>query len=333
MASPNNKKLSILYILQVLRDFSDESHLLSQQNIIDKVSNLYGMQLERKSVSANIDALIDFGFDIVKSSKGCYLAERELEQSEISFLIDALFSSKSITAKQSKDIANKLSKFLSKYNRKKYNYIYKADQITRSNNKQLFYTIDILNEAIEKKKKVSFNYKRTFLDKDKIEKQENKIYTVNPYFLINNQGKYYLVCNYDYFDSITNYRVERISNIKILDEEVKPVSKLKGIENEFDIAKYANENIYMFNAEAVEATIKINDEYAISYILDWFGENTYIYKKNNEIFADIKANKQALIYWCLQYGENIELTTPISVRKEIYKIANKISSIYKFDDK
>ena len=48
---------------------------------------------------ANIDNLIDFGFDIIKiPHKGCYLGERVLEPSEVSFIVDALFSSKSISA-------------------------------------------------------------------------------------------------------------------------------------------------------------------------------------------------------------------------------------------
>ena len=35
--SPNNKKLSILYVLDILKSYSDEDHLLTQSQIAEKV--------------------------------------------------------------------------------------------------------------------------------------------------------------------------------------------------------------------------------------------------------------------------------------------------------
>lgn len=325
MASSSNKKLSILYILEILREYSDENHLLTQAEIIDKLNSLYGMECERKSVSSNIDSLIDFGYDIVKQSNGCYLASREFEPSEIQFLIDSVFSSKIINSKYSKELANKISNFLSSYQRKQYNYVYKADAINRTNNKQIFYTIDIISEAIRLNKKIEFNYKRFTLEENK---NNNKKYKINPYFLVNNQGTYYLVCNYDYFDKIANYKINRIENIKILDEPIKPIKELKGCEKGFDIAKYTNENIYLFSNEAISATLKISNEYALTYVDDWFGKNAKIYKKNNNYYADLKVNEQALIYWCLQYGESVEIIEPKETREKIKNSLNNILNKY-----
>ena len=41
MSSPGSKKLSILYILEILRDYSDENHLLTQAEIARKLFNIY----------------------------------------------------------------------------------------------------------------------------------------------------------------------------------------------------------------------------------------------------------------------------------------------------
>lgn len=328
MALPSNKKLSILYILEILKEYSDENHLLTQADIIYKMETLYGMECERKSIGSNIDSLMDFGYDIVKTSNGCYLASREFESSEIQFLVDAVFSSSSINSRYSKELTSKLSKCLSKYERKQYDYIYKADDLNKSDSKQLFYTIEILNEAIKKGKQVEFNYNRFYIDEEKREKKKKKTYVINPYFLINNQGKYYLVCNYDYYDEIANYKVEKIENIKILDSDVKPIERLKDCEKGIDIAKYANENIYMFSNATVRAKIMIEDEYTVNYVADWFGKNVKFYKENDKIYADVKANEQALIYWCLQYGESIELVEPIGVRKKIKQIVVKMMNKY-----
>ena len=325
MSLPSNKKLSILYILEVLKEYSDISHLLTQEEIINKIYNNYGLELERKSISNNIDSLIDFGYDIVKTKNGCYLNSREFENSEIQFLIDAIFSSKSISSKHCKELANKLSKILSEYDRKQYNYIYKADSVNRTNNKQLFYTIEILNEAIKEGRQVELIYNRFYLN--------NKMTTpriINPYFLINNQGVYYLVCNYDCYDEIANYKIDKIENIKILDSKVKSINKLKGCENGVDFVKYANDNVYMFSNDIVDAKIKIDKEYTVDYVVDWFGKNAKVYVKDDIIYADIKVNEQALIYWCLQYGENVELIEPIATRNKIKEVV--YSMVEKYDN-
>ena len=330
MAYSGNKKLSIIYILEILKEFSDEKHPLTQNDILKKLYNQYGMECERKSVGANIDNLIDAGYDIVKcEGGGCYLGEREFEQSEISFLVDAVFSSRAIDSVKSKKLAEKLSAFSSKFNQKKYNYIYKSDEISRTSNKQLFYTIDVLHDAIEQKKQVEFSYDRPYISKENIEKQQNKKYVVNPYFLVNNQGRYYLVCNCDKYCDIANYKLEQIKDIKILETDAKPITKVKGFENGLNISKYANENIYMFSADSVNATLKLYDEYTVSIILDWFGKNASVYQKNGELFADVKANDKALVYWCLQYGEHVELLSPQVVRDKIKAAIDNMAKRYK----
>ena len=43
MASDTNKKLIILYVLEILKKYSDSSHPLTQQEIIKKIESIYGM--------------------------------------------------------------------------------------------------------------------------------------------------------------------------------------------------------------------------------------------------------------------------------------------------
>lgn len=330
MPLESNKKLYIMYILKTLKEYSDENNPLRQVDIISKIKNNFDVILDRKTVSRTIDSLIDMGIDIVKlDGGGCYIADRELEPSEITYLIDAIFSSKSISSKQALNLTKKLSNMLSVHKRKKYNYMYKVEEINRTDNKQLFYTIDQISEAIENGKQISFNYDRYYFDEEQKTKQKDKEYIINPYFMVNNQGKYYLVCNYDYFDDIDNYRIEQIKNVKILDTPVKPITKLSGCEQGIDKSKYINENIYMFNTETVTAKIKIHNPYSVNYVLEWFGKDTNIYKENDEIFATIKANETSLIYWCLQYGESVELVSPESTRKEIKEIVEEMGRRYK----
>ena len=64
-----------------------------------------------------------------------------------------------------------------------------------------------------------------------------------PGYVKANDGKYYLICNFDKYDDISNYRLDRIMNLKILDESVKPFKSLIGADGQsLDLVKYMKEH-------------------------------------------------------------------------------------------
>ena len=139
MSMIENKKASILLILKVLQEYSDEDHFLTQQDIIDKVDELYGIELERKSVAFSISLLQELDYDINKSPRGGYaLLSRDFDNSEIRYIVDSLFCSKSISGKQAACLSKKLNACLSRYQRKDYDFIQKSAVINRSENAELF---------------------------------------------------------------------------------------------------------------------------------------------------------------------------------------------------
>lgn len=329
-----DKRFLILRVYEILSDYTDFDHHIKKADIVRKLEERYGLIIERKTVYQAIKDLKKFGktygIEIVDDVDGVFLACRRLDKAEIAFLIDSIFSSKSIGQKDAQNLIEKLQGYLSKYERKNFNYIVKSGEVNRTNNKENFYNIELLLEAIEKGKKVQFNYNRFYVDALQNEKKKNRRLVASPYYLVNNQGKYYLVCNNNYFDDIANYRVDRMSNVEVLEDDRKPLDTIKDCKN-FDVVKYANENIYMFSNDTVDAKVRIDSEYSVSYVQDWFGKNANIFIDENDckIYARIHSNEQALIYWCLQYGENIELVEPASTRKKIKEIIDKMKKNYK----
>jgi len=316
----SNKKLNILCILRILQEDSDEDNPLTYREIATKMHSMYGMDCERKSVGANIDSLIDFGYDIVRlAGGGCYLREREFEQSEVTYLIDAVFGSKNISGRHAKELAAKLSGLRSKFEQRRYNYIYKAYDINRNYSKSFFHNIEVLIDAIDSGKRVSFAYGK------------DKRYIVNPYFLLQCHGKYYLVCNRHGYCNLSNYKIWMIDDIKILNDDVTPVSKITGYEDGLDIARYANENIYPFGDSSVPVVLKIKD-WAVDIVKEWFGHGANIYTKKedggSQLYAAVKASKEAMVYWALQYGEGIEVMEPIEIRNKVVELIGSIAVKY-----
>ncbi len=324
MAISSNKKLLIAYIYKILEEYSDEHHPLRQQDIIELLGQLYGMECERKAISANLQNLEELGVNIFRiPNRGVYMGQRTLEPSEVTFLVDAIFSCKAISSRHSLELSEKLFQNLSKYQRKKYNYIYKANQIARSDNRQTFYIIDLLGEAISQKKKISFHYISYNLTG-----QVKKPATVNPYFLISNSGKYYLVCYNPHHECLSNYRIDRIADVHITEESALPLVQVPGINKNFDIAEYANENIHMFGVGTVTAELRIKDTTAISYIYDWFGQNAAIFDRDGQIIARVRVDEQAIIYWVLQYSDFVELLSPAGTRQKVLRMVQDMMNMY-----
>lgn len=328
-----NKKASILLILKVLEEYSDEDHFLTQQDIIDKVDELYGIELERKSVAFSISLLQELDYDINKSPRGGYaLLSRDFDNSEIRFITDALFSSKCLNGKQAADLSKKLNSCLSKYQRKDYNFIYKSNEINRSENKEVFYTLELIEEAKRRGKRISFQY-LTFDENGKpITKRDGFRYIVSPYYSVNSGGRYFLICNYrEKYRAITWFRIDYMINPKIEDEwPIKPLESLEGMEN-FDIATYLNDNIYLLDGDVIKATFRIDWPNAVQYIVDWFGKNARVYKKDDLLYADIKCNESALFYWYMQYSETFTIVSPQSLIDRAKTEAERILKKYEWN--
>lgn len=310
-----NKKSSILLILKVLEEYTDENHYLTQKEIVDKVNQLYGIEIERKSVGSSLMLLEELGYDINKGSKGGFaLLTRTFDLTEASFLIDAIFSSRSIDGKKAKKIANEVSNCFSKYQRKDYSYIYKSSEINRTINNEVLYNISIIHEAMKTGKRVGFQYLAYDKNGKETTRRDGYEYIVSPYYLINNFGRYYLLCNYrEKYRALQTFRVDYMINVKIKEDwNIKRMKDLKeGIKN-FSISKYINDHIYMFGGDSIDAIFELDNERGILIVKDWFGENSKTSYKNEKILAHVKCNETALYYWTLQYADVVKAISPIS---------------------
>ena len=323
------KKASIIYVLKVLEEYSDVNHLLTHQQIIDKIYQKYDLLLERKSIANSIALLEELGYDICKGERGgFYLLSRLFDQSEISFLIDAIYSSKVITATQAKELSKTISSTLSRYERKQYSYIHKSAEINRNINSDFFFNIELINEAINSNKKISFQYISYDTNGKETLRYNGYNYIVSPYYLINNFGKYYMLCHYYKWQDRTVFRVDYMRNIKILDDDREDIRKIGCYGPNFDISQYINNHIYIFGGKTITAKIKIKHEWSITNVIDWFGDNATIYNKEGQLYADIKCDDKAIFYWCLQYSPDIELISPVDLRDKLIRTLKDVLDTY-----
>ena len=323
-----DKKMAMFYILEILKKYSDRNHLLKQKDIIDKLHNIYMIDIERKTIATTLDILGELGYDIYKGPGGYCLDEREFDETEIKFLIDAIYSSKIISGEQAKDISKKLYSFLSKYEQKDYSYIHKSTEITRTNNNEFFYNIDIITEAIKSKKRITFKYLEYDSKGNLVERRGGYLYKVSPYFLVNNFGKYYLICSSHQHESHSNYRVDYMKDIELIDEDIVPMSDIKSLGKNFNITNHINNHIYMFGGDTITAKFLIKKYYAITYIYDWFGDNAYLRTEDDKLYAYIKTDDRAIKYWALQYCEEFTVIEPECLKSQVIEHAREMIKDY-----
>ena len=200
----------VLYILNILKEYSDEEHRLSQEEIRDLLEKEYDMLVDRKSIKRNLENLRAEGYEINSTTlvRGSgkkqneintdYYIESDFDDSELRFLIDGLIFSKYVPSTQCEDLVNKLKGLTSKYFNPRIEFIQSLKD-DKKMNKEIFYTIGVLDDAIREKKKVKFNYCAYDIDKKLKPKKDketgkNKEHIVNPYYIIAAQGRYYLLC-------------------------------------------------------------------------------------------------------------------------------------------
>lgn len=315
-----NKKSSILLVLKVLEEYTDEEHYLTQPEIAQKIAQVYDVELERKSVGSSLRLLEELDYDIVKGPKGGFaLLSRTFDETEASYLIDAIFSSKSIDGRQAKKIAFQVASCFSKYQRKDYSYIYKSSEVTRTSNKDVLYNVSLIHEAMKEGKRVGFQYLSYDKKGNPVPRMDGYQFIVSPYYLINNFGRYYLLCNYrEKYRPLQVFRVDYMMNVEIKsDWPIKRMEDLQGAPKDFSITKYMNDHLYMLGGETIEATMELDSEASVLYVKDWFGEAAKIKEKDDKTIATIRCNENALYYWVMQYADDVKVISPASFVDEI----------------
>ena len=315
MESFEPKKLALIRIWQILKDYSDFDHPLTQEGIAVKLQNEYGIILERKAISRNISLLKEAGIDIESRRAGSYLECRDFEDSELHMLIDGVLSSKYITAKHSKDIINRLCGLSNKYFRSNVKHIHSVNDWYKTDNQALFYNIELIDTAIEERKQVHYDYNKYGTDK-KLHKSSHQY--VTPYLMVLHNQRYYLMAYSEYWGNMVFHRLDRITNMIVVDKKATPIRNVPGYESGINYKELSSTMPYMYT-DRPEHIDFIADIGIIDQIIDWFGSDIRIVNADEEGKAkvSVKASPNAMVHWAMQYMDHVEITAPESVRNRI----------------
>lgn len=312
-------KQKLLRILDIIKE-TDESHPITANRIAKQLS-LYGIDAERKSILRDINALTEYGYDIVlhhDNKLGFYLASRDFEDWELKLLADAVLSARFLTKTETEKLVRKIYLLSSIAGQKKLRSLTPVVW-DKSENRTVKINIDKIISAIHEQKKIAFKYEFTDITLVKKPKRNGHIYTVSPFALYRRDDRYYIIANTDGYDNLSCYRLDRMRNLTISDRSARSAESIVGGNADLKIANYIRDTLYNFSGEKIILTLDIKAN-AVDDLIDFFEHNLKIRADGERIIATIKTTKSEGLYrWLLQFSGNVTAISPQCVKSEMQK--------------
>ena len=329
MAKSENQKQKILVLLDLFKSKTDEEHGVTTSDIIDYLAE-HGIKAERKTVYADLNTLKEYGYEISKEKKdGNYyytLLDRDFQLPELKLLVDAVQASKFISAKKSSELIKKIENLASVYQAKQLQRQVFVSNRIKTNYENVYYNVDELNLAINKNRKIKFDYYEWNLSKEMVLRKNGHKNDISPWSLAWDDENYYLVAFDGNSGIIKHYRVDKMRKIEILDEARDGREEFE----EFDAAKYAKKVFGMFTGDEQRVKIQFANK-LIGVVIDRFGQDIMIIPKGVDQFVvnvNVKVSNMFL-GWIIGLGDGAKILEPESVVDEVKQITERLKEQYK----
>ena len=321
MEGTESKKLALIYILEILKSDTDCDHPMYQEDIGATLASRYGVVIERKAVGRNLALLREAGYDIVSCAKGYYLGDRDFEPGELRLLIDSVLFSKHINSSHSRALAEKLAALGGKHFDMHRKHVAPSTVGDRNKNEhsQLFFAIEMADEAIEKGCCLHFEYSKHGPDK-KLHKSSE--HTVSPYQMMLQNQHYYLMAYTETYRKISYFRMDKMSAVKLLPSvPAVPLRSLPGYEGGLDYRELSSSLPYMFSDPPIPVTFSCAGG-VIDQVIDWFGYGIDVRPDEGEdsYLVTVRVTPPAMEYWALQYAKHIRIRAPEDLRRRVGEI-------------
>lgn len=308
-------KLRPLYLLKVLAEQTDEDHALSTVQLCKILKDEYGIDTFRTTIKSDIAILQQAGYSIqaTRAKQNLYnYIERDFDIPEIKLLLDAVMSSKFITKAKSDQLVAKLVELAGPYKSKELKRNLIVDGRIKQENEQIYLIVDIINEAINKKKKIRFQKAEFNVKKERILHNNGEIYVFNPYSLVWDGDFYYVIGYSEKYKSIGSHRVDRIyRRPEILKENVVPPPV------GFNINDYVNTMFRMYDAPRQTVELQVENS-LMDAIIDKFGPNVTTYACDQNSFR-VEANISVgttFYNWIFGFQGKVKIRNPENVKEE-----------------
>ena len=310
-------KLRPIYLINILKERTDEDHCLTTSQLCTILKNEYGIETHRTTIKSDIEMLQQAGFGIqaVRSTQNQYnFIEREFDIAELKLLIDAVQSAKFMTKAKSDQLVTKLTALAGVNKARELKRHLVVDGKCKLENEQILVIVDAINDAINQRRKIKFQKVEYNVKKERVLHHGGEVYIFSPYSLVWDGDFYYVVGYSDKYQSVGSHRVDRIyQRPEILEEAAIPAPL------GFDVSKYIHTTFRMYNAPRREVEL-VCENSVMDAIIDRFGPDVDTYacdQQNFRVIAEVAVGT-VFFNWIFGFGGKVWIKAPEDV-KEQYK--------------
>lgn len=322
------QKLKPIYIMDYLLKNSDEEHPVTLKQILTYLESKE-IPAERKSVYLDIEALRDYGLDVIQNKSGkntsYYVASRSFELPELKLLVDSVQSSKFITRRKTGTLIKKLETLASIHEAQLLQrQVYVANRI-KTMNESIYYNVDAIYNGISKNKQIRFRYFRYNVKKEKEYRRDGAFYQVSPFALTWDDENYYLVAYDSEFSEIRHYRVDKMDSISATNTDRDGMDAYKAL----DMGIYAKKVFGMFSGTEQKVRLRFDNE-LVGAVIDRLGRDIPVVPDDDDHFtviADVVVSPQ-FFAWVSGFGSKVRILSPDSVVKQMREHADAVAAMY-----
>ena len=325
MPKSDNQKLKIFYILDYLERNSGPDHPVRASELISMLERQHNILCERKTVYSDIAALQDYGVDIVSlpgKNGGYYIASRNFELPELKLLIDAVQSSRFLTEKKSRELIEKLCAQCNEHDARLMRRDVLVSGRVKSMNETIYYNVDALQDAIAQNRQIMFRYFDWGIDGKR--KYREKEYLASPYGLCQDNENCYLLA-FSHRHGVTSYRVDRMSDIRILNDPRIPCPELTGKA----FTDHANRLFQMFAGDSTDVKLRFHRS-LVNVVIDRFGRETMLIPDGEDhfVFTVNVAVSPMFLSWVIGFGSKAKILFPQSVIEQCKQMCREAMAQY-----
>lgn len=321
MPQENCQKIKLLKLMEILRQETDEDHPLKTTAICEKLLAM-NIKCDRRTLHKDMKVLNEQGFEVmsllIDHERAYYIADRSFSVPELKILIDAVQAASFVTDKKTAELIDKIAE-LGGSNRAailKDNIVHFNTRKHR--NECIYYNVDTIEEAIHTDKRIIFHYFDIDENGERVYRRDGHHYVVEPVALVFNEDNYYLVTYSTRHEGTANYRVDRMDQVEIIDEDVTEKAK----ELRESVAGYTESMFKMYGGQPEDVTLQF-DQKLMGAVYDKFGEGTKMLRINDTTcVAAVKAQISPTFWgWLFQFGGRMIINSPETLKEEYKKQA------------
>lgn len=316
MARDNYRKVKLIKLLELLRQHTDEQHPMTTNQICAAMDAM-GIPCDRRIVTQDVVALNELGYEIMATmighEKAYFVEDRNFSVPELKILIDAVHASSFITEKKSQELIEKLADLAGSHRAEVLKRNMVCFNSRKHSNEKILYTIDTIEEAIQTQKKIIFLYFDLDEKGELVYRRGGHHYVVEPVALVFNEDNYYMTCYSSRHDSTSNYRVDRMDGVKIIEE---PCCE-KAVALRDEVAAYTEQAFKMFSGQLEDVVLEF-DRGIIGAVYDKFGEGVNMMASGeNKVIATVKVRVSPTFWgWLFQFGKQMRVISPSHIVEE-----------------